>query len=233
MELPKARRRRWQPSFNVDYIGADENCQMLSELELDDLIMSLQDIQFSYKDKNMKKIGGEIDSAIVKPVHECLKEYATPFQLSHLGFWRWLSNVACDGFFWEFINWRFNESEQQGNWGITSQGSIIEVYFYRAWLRAHKMFEPDAADPYKYALKGSSDMWRSHILRQDFGRDREFTKAFLDIVYDESGKTEVGTKELRTVLIPAIRAWTSGGSFSHLSYQECLKLLIKLRAEGI
>ena len=56
------------------------------------------------------------------------------------------------------------------NWGITSPGSIIEVYFYRAWLRGQKMYDPSDADPYKYARLGASDVWRSHILRQDFGR---------------------------------------------------------------
>ena len=95
------------------------------------------------------------------------------------------------------------------------------------------MFEPDASDPYQYVKKGATDMWRSHILRQEFGRDKEFVKAFLDTVYDEQGKTVVGTSELRKELIPAIRAWTSGGLFSHLSYKENLELLKLLKEQKV
>lgn len=95
------------------------------------------------------------------------------------------------------------------------------------------MYEPTDSDPYKYARLGAADVWRSHILRQDFGRDREFVKAFLDTVYDDSGKVLVGTTEMRTKLIPALRAWTSSASFSHLTYSENLKLIEYLRKKGV
>ncbi|WP_170459619.1 DUF6339 family protein [Ruegeria arenilitoris] len=216
----------------LDFVGSDDDEESFSDLELIDLTEQLLDIRHKYKDKNKKNIGGLIDSEVVQPVHEALSDHATAFQLSQLGFWRWLSNIACNGSLWQFIKWRF-DSEQQVNWGITSPGSIIEVYFYRAWLRGHKMHDPASDDPYFYARLGSSDVWRSHILRQDFGRDREFVKAFLDTIYDEAGQVQVGTLELRTKLIPALRAWTSSSTFSHLSYIECKELIGRLREEGI
>ena len=95
------------------------------------------------------------------------------------------------------------------------------------------MYDPSDADPYKYARLGASDVWRSHILRQDFGRDREFVKAFLDTVYNSSGKVVISTNEMRTKLIPALRAWTSSASFSHLSYNENLELIKYLREQGV
>jgi hypothetical protein len=110
---------------------------------------------------------------------------------------------------------------------------MVEVYFYRAWLRGHKMFEGSGADPYHYAKKGASDVWRSHILRQEFGRDREFVKAFLDTIYDEDGDTRIGTEDIRKTVIPALRAWTSSASFSHLGYNENLKLIQHLISEGV
>ena len=179
-------------------------------------------------------MAGSIDAQVVEPLHEILTASgATAFQLSQLGFWRWLSNVACGGYLWDFIKWRFDNGNQLVNWGITSQGQIIEVYFYRAWLRAHKMHDPHSSDPYKYAKLGSSDVWRSHILRQEFGRDKEFVKAFLDTIYDQNGATVIGTNELRTKLIPALRAWTSNSTYSHLSYKENLELIASLRKDVV
>ena len=215
----------------LDYVGSDDDAESFSDLELFELNDALLDIRHKFSEKNKKSTGGLIDAEIVEPVHKCLSEHATAYQLSQLGFWRWLSNISFNGSLWQFIKWRF-ESEQQINWGITSPGSIIEVYFYRAWLRGHKMYDAKAEDPYHYARLGSSDVWRSHILRQDFGRDREFVKAFLDTVHDENGRVQVGTLELRTKVIPALRAWTSGSTFSHLSYRECMELIKRLREEG-
>lgn len=215
----------------VDYIGDDSEVTF-SDIDLYDLADEISAVRIRYLGKNNKAIGGIIDSEIVEPIHRCLLEAGiTARQLSSLGFWRWFSNIACNHVFWNFIKWRYGSDIQQ-NWGITSQGSIIEVYFYRAWLRGHKMYDANLKDPYHYAKLGSSDVWRSHILRQDFGRDREFVKAFLDTIYDVNGRTVVGTDELRTQLIPAIRAWTSNSTFSHLTYKENLELIQNLRADS-
>lgn len=213
-------------TVNIDELGSD--AELLSDFELDELKDQLVDVKNKYDGKNLKRIGGEIDANLPEIIHHELKDLTGVHELSSIGFWRWLSNDACDGFFWDFIMWRFN-SDKVINWGITGPGNVIEVYLYRAWLRGHKMFDPSSPDPYKYARIGSSDVWRSHILRQDFGRDVEFVKAFLDTIYDNAGKTVIGTKELREKLIPALRAWTSSASFSHLSYQENLTLIQHLR----
>ena len=214
----------------VEYglIGPDDD-HILTELELQPIVDALDEIQNHYVDVS-KANGGAIDAAIVEPIHRTLFPLATAFQLSQLGFWRWLSNVAYSGRFWNFINWRL-DSTNQVNWGVTSQAKIVEVYFYRAWIRGHKMHESGRDDPYYYAKKGASDVWRSHILRTDFGRDKEAVKAFLDIVYDDSGKAVIGSSALRKTVIPALRAWGAGASFSHLSYEEVFGLIEKLIKE--
>lgn len=215
---------------NLDYVGDGD--EYISDLELATLVDELKTVQHKYDGKNMKSVGGQIDSEIIRPIHSFFDALAEPYQLGRVGFWCWLSNIAYDGYFWDFIKWRF-DGNQTINWGITSQARVIEVYFYRAWLRGHKMLEPELENPYEYAERGASDVWRSQILRQDFGRDKEFVKAFLDSVYDQNNKTIIGTTELRTKLIPALRAWTSNASFSHLSYDECLSLIGKLRTQEV
>ena len=213
-----------------EYFGDDQ--EDLSDYELEELQDALRTVMHDHDGKNMKAYGRVIDSKVVKPVHSILSRCAEPYQLGRLEFWAWLSNYACDGFFWEFLKWRY-DSNQMMNWGITSPTRIVEVYFFRAWLRGQKMYDPKGENPYKYAEKGGSDVWRSHILRVDFGKDKECVKAFLDTIYDDQGNTQIGTTELRTKLIPALRSWSSNASFSHLSYDECLSLISKLRNQEV
>ena len=218
----------------LDYAtGQDEDEAILSEIELMDVSEHLLDIQTKYGDiGSSTAMGGKVDSDVVEAIYLPFSKIAEPRQLSNIGFWRWLSNVANSGAFWRFINWRYKEKKPI-NWGITTPGSIIEVYFYRAWLRGHKMVDDTLVDPLHYAKLGGSEVWRSQILRQDFGRDREFVKAFLDTIYDKSGQVVVGTTELRQKLIPALRAWTADATFTHLSYSENLEIIQRLRTEGI
>ena len=227
----------YQPEININIDETGSYDETLSDLELETLVDGLRDIQSKYVDKNKKVVGGQIDAEVSVLVHQELSQYAYPRELSNIGFWRWLSNVAHGGFFWKFIKWRFTTEPGKDpnpvNWGVVSAGSIIEVFFYRAWLRGYKMYDPSKTDPYHYAKLGGSDIWRSHILRQDFGRDREFIKAFLDILHDKDGKQKIGTKDLREKLIPGIRSWTSSGSFSHLSYEESYALISRIYTEGI
>lgn len=223
-------------SLALEYSGAEEDAP-LTDLDLEELAEELSAIKSGFEKRFPqglpKAFGGEVDSLIVKPVHNRLSKIASVSQLSNLAFWRWLSNMALSGAFWKFIAWRY-EDKKQINWGITSPSQAIEVYFYRAWLRGHMMYDASLSDPYKYAKKGNSDIWRSHILRQDFGKDREFVKAFLDTVIDEqTDKVKISSNKLRSVLIPALRAWTASATFSNLSYQECKDLIEQLLEQGI
>lgn len=215
----------------TDFIGSDDTD--LSDFELSDLVEELASVKESYEGKDISRaVGGQIDRDVIKHVHSHLSLLATPYQLSQIGFWAWLSNLSYNGFFWQFLKWRFG-GEKVINWGVTSQGRIIEVYFFRAWLRGHKMIEPTLPNPYKYAEKGGSEIWRSHLLRVEFGRDREFVKALLDTAYDDDNKTLVGANEMRKKLVPALRTWTSSASFSNLNYEECFELIQKLRHDEI
>lgn len=223
-------------SINTVTVGSDDG--VLSDLELQPLLIKVNAIRTHFEEKYPTKLpkarGGDVDAGIIEPIyHELVVcRLCSTDLLTNLGFWRWLSLVACNGKFASFIKWRFPDGNQV-NWGITSEAQLIEVYLFRAYLRAHKMNESKSANPYEYAVKGTSDVWRSHILRQEFGQDKEFVKAFLDTIYDKNGKTVIGAKKLRTVLIPALRAWTSKASFAHLNYNECKQLIEQLLDEGI
>jgi hypothetical protein len=224
-------------SVSIDYLDTGET-DSLSDLELMELTDALEEIRIKFDDNissqnGRMRFGGKVDAEIVTPIHSILSNLATPYQLSQPGFWLWFSNISHNGFFWRFIKWRM-DSENQANWGIVpSLSQNIEGYFYRAWLRGHKMYDEKTPDPYHYAKLGTSDHWRSHILRQEFGKDKEFVKALLDTIYNSESEIVVKTNELRKVLIPAIRAWTASATFSHLTYDECKKLIKKLLLEEV
>lgn len=216
----------------IDYIG-DEGMPLLTDIELEDFIEELdavrQKYDEQYPDGVPKSAGGRIESDMVEPVHKHLSSLATPDQLCEIGFWRWLSNVANNGYFWDFIDWRFQQRNQI-NWAITSSRNLKETLFFRCWLRGHRMHDPKRDDPYEYAKRGTGDFWRSHILRTDLGKDRVFVRAFLDFNFAADGTRKISDNKLRAILIPGLRAWASMGTFSHLSYEECTDIIAMIWA---
>ncbi|NKI35118.1 hypothetical protein HFP89_08060 [Wenzhouxiangella sp. XN79A] len=221
------------PSFDkLSIYASGSGDDELTDLEIEDFRRDFENIvcpfMEKYPDALPKSQGGKFDALIVECVYRFFSEILPVEALSDLAFWRWLSIVSSRGYFWEFLLWRF-PNKVQINWGIAPPADAREVYFLRAWLRGHLMYDPDLEDPLEYAKKGGGDVWRSHILRQEFGRDREFVKAFLD--YLEAKK--LSSDELRKKLIPALRAWTALGSFAHLTYQECATLIENLHNEGL
>lgn len=218
---------------SVEYLGDDSETP-LNNLDVEELMDALDGVKAKY-DGNFaygkpRALGGQVDVDLIEPVHSICSKLADIDQLSNLGFWRWLSNVAMSGYFWNFIAWRY-EKKEQVNWGITSPRNAVEVLLYRSWLRGHKMYDQTLDDPYEYAKRGTSDVWRSHILRQDFGKDANFVRAFLDSCWDKQGNRVLSDTKIRQQLIPALRSWTSNATYSHLTYEECMAL-VKERAEA-
>ncbi|MBY6151659.1 hypothetical protein KUV47_00410 [Vannielia litorea] len=218
---------------SVEYLG-DESEAPLANMDLEELMDALDCVQAKYAGKfangQPRALGGLVDVDLIEPIHSICGKFAGVDQLSDLGFWRWLSNVSMGGHFWNFIAWRY-EKKEQVNWGITSPRNAVEVLLYRSWLRGHKMYDPSLDDPYEYAKRGSSDVWRSHILRQDFGKDVAFVRAFLDSCWDKQGNRVLSDTKIRQQLIPALRSWTSNATYSHLTYDECIALVTE-RAEA-
>ena len=220
-------------SVSVEFLG-EETDNPLTNMDIEELMNALDGVKAKYKGKfangQPRALGGQVDVDLIEPIHSICSKFADVGQLSDLGFWRWLSNVAMGGYFWNFIAWRY-EKKEQVNWGITSPRNAVEVLLYRSWLRGPKMFDPSLEDPYEYAKRGTSDVWRSHILRQDFGKDANFVRAFLDSCWDKQGNRVLSDTKIRQQLIPSLRSWTSNATNTHLSYSECVKL-IKERAEA-
>lgn len=65
-----------------------------------------------------------------------------------------------------------------------------EVLFFRLWIRAEmaRIVEaPDvASDPYEFAIRGSVEFWRSHLLRVLYAQHRAFLQAFVNFQFPSS-----------------------------------------------
>lgn len=115
-------------------------------------------------------------------------------------FWLWLTFVACDGEFAELVDWRFGSKDiiDPVNYGVGRRSTIWEGLFARLWLRGNIGFDAAGGDPYRIAKKGDIDIWRSHIIRQEYGRSRQVAQALIEFQYpDQSAGKPLKVKELR------------------------------------
>jgi hypothetical protein len=111
-----------------------------------------------------------------------------------------LNFVAADGGYADLVQWRFGtqESIDPVNFGIARRSGMWEGLFARLWLRGNIGFDAASSDPYRIARKGDIDIWRSHIIRTEYGRCKPVAHALVNYQYpdDTSGKP-LSVKELR------------------------------------
>lgn len=216
-------------SFEVDYTS--EAYELGVRLQDDHLLNLKEQLTItlsSYSDEFgacQKSYASNIDAEVTQYTHEFTAELGlTPFQLSRIEFWSWMSQLACDGFFWKFIDWRFKKekgSPPKKHWGICRLSDFHEIYFAGCWLRAHKVFDASLPDPYHYTRLGGNENWRNQILRVEAGWDNEFVKALVEII-DEGGFSR---SVVREKIVPPLRAWTSGANFTNLDFKKSKELI--------
>lgn len=118
--------------------------------------------------------GGRFEQQACVLVHRRLAE-CDPVVLADRNFWIWLAIVQ----FADIVEWRFGAHGQHAklaNYGI---GQPIENLLFRLWLRAELVKDAKGKDMYHLARTGDQDLWRSHILRQNYANARAIAKALL------------------------------------------------------
>jgi hypothetical protein len=141
-----------------------------------------------------KNKGGEYEAPACVALHETLplpRHVAADHR-----FWLWLSFGWSNGDFAKLIDWRFQGKPDEKNYGVTSAASFREGLLARLWWRAEIGCQPDAKDRYAIARQGDQDIWRSHILRQRYGRNRTFARSFISTLYP-AGKRTLSVQEER------------------------------------
>lgn len=192
-ELPNhaARERPCEAPFSVD-------CERLA----DELRRLQQSLPNPLPERSPKAAGFDAEAGIL--LHRHLGDDHPA--LADPDFWRHLAVVHLH----DIIDWRHGgesgRAKNLENFGI--RGQLVECFPYRCWMQADIAFERGAKDPYAWARVGNSDFWRSHLLRQNWARNRDVARAFLKAVYGSpsSGNPALGldgvrrlAKELRRV----------------------------------
>lgn len=132
--------------------------------------------------------GGEFESKGCEILH---KRVPLPRRIAgDRDFWTWMTFAAEDGGFAPLIDWRFGPGASPDNYGITTPGSFREGLLARLWWRADIGHVNGEADPYHFARIGDQDIWRSHVFRTRYGRDRSFARAFLTSVFEGMDRKE-------------------------------------------
>ena len=144
-------------------------------------------------------------------------------------FWIWLTFAAAGGKLIDFVDWRFGtqKSIDAVNYGIGRPSAIWEGLFARLWWRGRVGFEPTADDPYALARRGDVDIWRSHIIRQEYGRSRNMALALLRFQYptDTTGPGKLKIKHLRELVkrLRVVDANTSYEVLKNIDLDELIK----------
>ena len=197
-----AKRRRggpWSAKPFVHWIGNGERFDREQAISL---LYKLARIRKKLKaDPLPQAKGKEFEGPACAVVHQELGLPTTTAAARE--FWLWLTFGAADGQFCEIVDWRFGTQGGIGevNYGLTSKAQIWEGLFARLWFRGHIGRGKSRNDPYSVAKRGDMDIWRSHVIRQEYGRCASVAKALVRFQYpDAKGKSRrLKVTELRAL----------------------------------
>jgi hypothetical protein len=221
----------WSASSLVRWIG---NGEMFDEKKAQSLYAELAEIRMKFGSSPLPKgKGGEFEAVACQVVHHVLE--LDVIMATSREFWLWLTFAAVKGKMVGVVDWRFGsqDSIEPVNYGIGRNADLWEGLFARLWWRGNIGHAPSAPNPYEVAQKGDMDIWRSHVIRQEYGRCRNLARALIKYQYpsDDNKKKTLKTKELRK-LAKRLRIIDASVSFELLGEPD-LEGLITENAERI
>lgn len=183
--LEKRRRGEpWSASPYVQWTGVGHSFE---ERLAADLLEELSNLSRDFPDDALPRNMGMTFEALAAPlVHSRLRLDAAT--ATSREFWLWLSFAACDGRYADIVDWRFGGRLDIGpeNYGIVSRGQLREGLFARLWLRGDIGYDASSEDPYSLARRGDMDIWRSHVMREEYGRFRPLAAALIRYQYPDA-----------------------------------------------
>ena len=104
------------------------------------------------------------------------------------GFWAWIVLGRGDQFFLDLIDWRFRFSDgakRPDSSNYSTSPDLEAGFLSRLWLRGDIGYDPSRENPYELVLRGDQDLWRSHIMRQEYGHVRLVAQALVRFQYPD------------------------------------------------
>jgi hypothetical protein len=153
-------------------------------------------------DEGGKRYWAEFEGLAAASVHEALDALPVTVAVDP-GFWIWLVFGSGHDGLAKLVSWRHGRGRQydarDDNFGLTT---ALEAGFWsRLWLRGDIAYDTTRPDPYELAERGDQDLWRSHIMRQEYAHARQVARALLTFQYpDETPTTpRVAVKVIRAM----------------------------------
>ena len=133
--------------------------------------------------------GGDFEAEACSIVHDTLR--LPPHVAGDPQFWVWLAIEH----FSDLVEWRFNSPAAVKNYGI---GAPVENLLFRLWMRG-ELGHVNGDGAYSLAQRGDQDFWRSHLLRQAYGRCWPVARALIRYQFPDGnpGKPTLGIKGVR------------------------------------
>ena len=209
------------------YVGEGKH---LSDVEIEPLKDRFEEIKNKIGDKG-KDRAAHLESQLVPVIHEFMDDKSDLANVTNPGFWLWISNRALDGYFWNYIRWRYhptNPTEIPDKMNFSFQVRQSEGLLYRCWLRGQMLCGQGSKDKYNNAMRGNVDFWRSHVFRTNIGSNPQMILAMLDLIFPEPGyrlnQKELSTTRIRNIA-KQLQARLATEQFFHLNKAQCAKIV--------
>lgn len=182
------------PNFHFEGDGEEFDQERASQL-LAELDLLCEDYDPDGLERGQ---GGSFEANASPVVHRALS--IPPEVAGNGGFWRWMTFYGADGDLLRIVNWRFADRPEESRVAAANFGieNTWEGLFARLWWRGAIGHDPEAEEAYRIARLGDMDLWRSHILRVEYGRCENLSRNLIRYMYPNEGRRRImSVKKLR------------------------------------
>ena len=217
---------RNEETFNTDDFVKKSGSGEL--FEIDDLSLLAKTLLDLWEKITGQSKAAQFEAAAAPIIHQFLK---LPEEIAgNRDFWTWFTLVAAQGDFVRVVERRFQGGlmSDDPNFGIVTHVNLYEGLFARLWWRGHRFYDETADEPYDTARRGYMDLWRSHILRINWGASKTMAKALIEFLYPEKNQISGPNTDYIRKLASLACAENSVTAFELLTVDECKNVLKEL-----
>lgn len=156
----------------------------------------------------------EAEAAVI--VHKALKVLPEELLIDK-EFWLWLTIYVCR----DIVRWRHTPAGGLDNYGV---GDKTEGLLCRLFMRAQLVYDASETDPYRLALRGTQDFWRSFMIRRNYASVKPMARAFAHAV-NFKAETAMTDDQVR-VLGPKITQLNGTYTYEVLTETNCSEFVL-------
>lgn len=224
---------RFYSSEASNLFSASESSQVTADDAAHELLSELLEMVANNSALEIGSWKGRFDAEAAAKIHSTLQ--LTADVAGDPDYWRWLT-FSNDGLGLQIVDYRYGDgspgSAKRSHYALED---LADGTLAKLWLRANSVYLGKVGD---YDLLGDLqdiDFWESHVLKIDFGRVPQLTRAFVQFVINNElprGKNndpavDPGFRNLA----PELTRRNATLAFEVLSEDECYELIETVWAE--